>query len=246
MRKVDSGSSSLTHVRSRRTHWVRNAHVPSPAKKEATSLKVAGGKLFIAPLRLSGEQRATLLGPLEEQGVGDSESRGLFASALEYDLADYDALNKRELEPQRQEILTKTDNLLAELSRTAQNLGDHLARMDSETALQLQEGLHDGDRFKRTYGDAYIDSLQRELSRVAAATPSKTSARAAESPEPAVSKGARRFVLRAADAFSDCFELTATAQQGDPFLAAMKALVTSTGIDIPTDQVTLAEILRQA
>ena len=46
-------------------------------------------------------------------------------------------------------------------------------------------------------------------------------------------------MLRAADTFRDCFELATDAQPGSPFVTALEAIVTATGIRMPTDQPTL-------
>ena len=49
--------------------------------------KASAKKRFVEPYRLSDEQRDAMLAPLAERGLGDAESRDLFAAALAYDIA---------------------------------------------------------------------------------------------------------------------------------------------------------------
>jgi hypothetical protein len=84
--------SQRTH--SGRSYWVRNILAsardntpePSPPAK-GSSKSPTTRKRFVEPYRLSDEQRAAMLAPLAERGIGDPESRELFAAALAYDLA---------------------------------------------------------------------------------------------------------------------------------------------------------------
>jgi len=60
---------------------------------------------------------------------------------------------------------------------------------------------------------------------------------------PAYSGEARRFILRVADAFEDCFELAPDTRPDSPFPSALDAIVTTTNIGVPTDQDALTRIL---
>lgn len=245
MSKVGSTSPLSTRVSSGRTYWVRNG-IAMPAGDDQptpTPPKPPGGKRFVEPYRLTDEQRATLIAPLADMGIGDAESRGLFAAAMEYDLAGCRALTEPAPDPVPRPAPTGTEGALAELAQAAQSLAELIERMDDSTATRLQQCLADTDRFKRRYDQDYLKSLRCELLRVAGA--GRLAERpAAPSPSP-LSEEARRFVLRAADAFGDCFELTASAGPGTPFAAAIAAIVAATGVQIPTDLQALSQILAQ-
>jgi len=79
-----------------RSYWVRNILASTRDNADAAETNpTAKGvpkppptkKRFVEPYRLSDEQRAGMLAPLAELGVGDPGSRELFAAALAYDLA---------------------------------------------------------------------------------------------------------------------------------------------------------------
>jgi hypothetical protein len=254
-------------------------------------------KRFVEPYRMSDEQRDAMLAPLAEFGLGDAESRGLFAAALAYDIATCYELTTAEPRPEPEpepvpetspkvlqavaqgggrparskgrapaaepEVLPAVPPALAELAEAARTLSGRLQALDAESRTRLFQALHQGDRFQRGYDDAYLLALTGELARLAeGAAPEPVSAAtavagaelpAAVAPPPAPKKvpaprpspAARQFIIRAADAFEECFDQAPTAQVGGAFAAMLKALAVATGIRIPTDARNLAEILRQ-
>jgi hypothetical protein len=232
------GSSSSTGTRSGRTYWVRRHIAPPPEEGKPSAPKKRKGQRFVQPYRLTEEQRTKLLKPLEEKGIGDPESRDLFAAAMEYDLAGCQALAEPEPPKPRRPAPAKQDPALAALMMTAKALVEQIAGLDAGARSRLLAALKEGDRFKRDYTCDYLAALGAELSRIATAAPAPK-----RPAPPALSADVRRFILRASDAFADCFEQKATAQRGSPFAAAIKALVAATGIPVPTDGQTLAEIL---
>lgn len=243
---MGSDTPPISRLRSGRTYWVRRTPVP-PVEAEPASPsppKRPTGKRFVEPYRLSDEQRAAIAAPLAELGIGDAESRDLFAAAMEYDLAGCRDLASPEPQPPaRKAKPSAEERRLRALAEAAQALADQLAGLDPKASERLALALSETDRFKRSYGDDYLRALRCELQRIAAAAPEPASVRAAPPPEPELPESARRFVLRAADAFGDCFETKASAQRGSPFLAALKAIVTATGVRVPQDARTVAEIL---
>ncbi|MEA3276636.1 MAG: hypothetical protein U9Q81_15350 [Pseudomonadota bacterium] len=249
MSKVGSRSSPSARARSGRSYWVRGALSPSQVGDNPPSPKTSGGKRFVEPYRLSEEQRAAVLTPLEGEGIGDPASRELFAAALEYDLGTWRQIVEPEPKPKRPKVRpasNKADEALAELSKAAQILAEQLDRLDDGSTKQLQQGLKGTDRFKRSYGEDYLRSLRCELLRVAGAgQPTRQQAEAPPS-RPAISDSARDFLLRAAHVFGECFEITATAEPGAPFLTAIRAIVAATDVEVPTDRRTVSLILKQA
>jgi hypothetical protein len=254
-------------------------------------------KRFVEPYRLSDGQRDAMLAPLEERGLGDAESRGLFAAALAYDIATCYELTTSQPVPEptpasvpetspkvlqavaqggtrpgrdkgrapaaEPEVLPIVPPALAELAEVAKTLSGRLQALDTESRTRLFQTLHQVDRFHRGYDDAYLRALTGELARLAeGAAPQPTAVATAEAgpelpaapapppapkkvPAPKPSPAARQFIIRAADAFEECFDQAPTAQVGGPFAAMLKALAVATGIRIPTDARSLAEILRQ-
>jgi hypothetical protein len=128
------------------------------------------------------------------------------------------------------------------LATAAAALADALTALEPTAADRLLAGLKQADRFKRDYSADYLDALRGELARIA--TAAEPPVAAPEPPRPApLPEEAKRFILRAADAFRDCFEQKPTAEPDSPFLVALGAVVTATGIPIPTDPQTLAQVL---
>lgn len=317
--------SVIQRAHSGRSYWVRNipgagdpdanaqSHAgsghpeppgvhPSPPSPARGMQKAIPKKRFVEPYRLSDGQRDAMLAPLAERGLGDAESRGLFAAALAYDIATCYELTTSQPAPEQApeptpapvpeaspkvlqavaqgggrpgrgkgraptaepEVLPTVPAALAGLAEAARTLSGRLQVLDTESRTRLFQALHQGDRFQRGYDDAYLMALTGELARLAeGAAPQPAAVATAEAgpeipaalpppptpkkvPVPKPSPAARQFIIRAADAFEECFDQAPTAQVGGPFAAMLKALAVATGIRIPTDARSLAEILRQA
>lgn len=257
-----------------RHYWVRN--IPDQTEDDAVVTAVGKGvsqppntsatpkKRFVEPYRLSDEQRTALLAPLAERGIGDAESRELFAAALAYDLATCYELAGPEPEtpcaPPETEVPAKVrkpaplDAALVSLAQAAATLADCLDALDPGARDRLLQGLRETDRFQRGYDDAYLTALRGELLRVATglsatattpptAEPAPPAVKKAAAPKP--SPAARQFIARAAGAFEECFDQAPNAQVSGPFIAMLKALVAVTGVRIPTDARSLAVLLKQ-
>lgn len=264
---------------------------PTPGKGMP---KASGKKRFVEPYRLSDEQHDAMLAPLAERGLGDAESRELFAAALAYDIATCYELTAAESIPEPESeappmvaraatqgearpargkgrapvaepaALLAVPPALVDLAEAARTLSGRIQALDAEAKASLFQTLHDADRFQRGYDEAYLMALTGELARlvegvapqpvVVATAEATTETPVALAPIPAPRKvpapkpspAARQFIIRAADAFEECFDQAPTAQVGGPFTAMLKALVMATGIRIPTDARNLAEILRRA
>ncbi len=271
--------SQRTH--SGRHYWVRNipdqtgdstaVSATSKGLSQSPSNPSAPKKRFVEPYRLSDEQRAAMLAPLAERGVGDTQSRELFAAALAYDLATCYELTVANSEPETPCVPRETETpapakakerkpaqlhpALASVAQAAAALAECLDALDPSARSRLLQGLHETDRFQRGYDDAYLTALHRELLRVAtslsateatppAAEPAPPAAKKVAPPKP--SPAARQFIARAAGAFEECFDQVPNAQVSGPFIAMLKALVAVTGVRIPTDARNLAQLLKQA
>lgn len=216
--------------------------------EKAAPSRPPGGKRFVQPYRLSEAQRAEMFAPLEQNGIGDDESRRLFAAALEYDLASCRQLTDLEDDTapvEGHQAAEQRDEAIAEIAKTAQRLAQQIEQLEGEASQRLQRGLEDADRFQRSYGEKYLESLRCELLRVAGTgglpeMPEKTAPH-----EPPIPDDARRFILRAADAFEACFELTPTTEPDSAFRTAIEAIVAATGIRVPTDVSSLTRALER-
>jgi hypothetical protein len=271
--------SQRTH--SGRRYWVRN--IPALAGDSTAPNATAKGvppsqtspspkKRFVEPYRLTDEQREAMLAPLAERGIGDPESRELFAAALAYDLATCYELTvaNPESEPAVAEAPTPTpdkalarsakqakplDPALADLAKAAEALAGRISALDANTQGRLLQGLREEDPFRRGYDEAYLAALSGELMRVATGlrVPTHSSADAATPPSPPPKKAvapkpspaARQFIARAAGAFDECFDQAPTALADGPFAAMLKALIKVTGVRIPSDTRNLALLLKQ-
>jgi hypothetical protein len=189
--------SQRTH--SGRSYWVRN--ILAATRDTADTSPTARGapkshptkKRFVEPYRLSDEQRVAMLAPLADRGIGDPESRDLFAAALAYDLATCYELTVANPEqaavqvpdeaaaPQTGQAPAKsqarkaaravaTDPALAELAQAAGALAVRLDALGAEVRTSLLQGLREGDRFRRGYDDDYLSALRGELLRMALLT----------------------------------------------------------------------------
>ncbi len=243
MSKARDNTSEPNIAANKGRHWVRKT-TKTPSQAEAGT-KTRKRQRFVEPYRLSDEQRAAMLIPLERLGIGDEETRSLFSAALEYDLASC-----RDTIGQAEDAATDPeppspgpeDLHLSALHHAAQALADSLKALDEAPKTRLQQALKDSDRFRRSYDDEYFSMLRYELLRLAAV------AKPVQQPEPPakplVSESARQFVVRAADAFEECFDTKATARVNGPFLLTLKAIVTAIGIRIPTDAGSVATLLK--
>lgn len=244
---MPSDPPPISRLGSGRSYWVRRTSPPPPEAERSSPPKRPAGKRFVEPYRLSDEQRAAIIAPLAALGVGDEESRSLFAAAMEYDLAGCRELASAEPpQPARRPKPKPSadERSLRELAAAAQALAEQLAGLTPAAAERLRLALSETDRFKHGYGDEYLQALRCELQRIAGTTASKGPEQAAPPPpKPEVPEAAQRFVLRAADAYADCFETKPSPQRGSAFLDTLKAIVSATGVRVPTEPRAVAEIL---
>ncbi len=235
--------------------WTGGKRIPPPDSgkiaptRKSTPPGKPAGKRFVEPHRLSAEQRDELSYALHENGIGDAESRRLFATAMEYDLAGckVPAKQGRLSKPiPGRRVRTRSDDALADMASSAQILADRLANLTDALSARLQQGLSESDRFGRTYGNDYLASLHRGLTHLArAGARQATPDQDPDQSEPAVPEEMLVFIRRAAGTFHECFEQQPTVEHGSPFMVAIRAIADTTGIDIPTDRGTVARALEK-
>jgi hypothetical protein len=154
---------------------------------------------FLEPYRLSEEHRAALIQLLFAGAVGDAESRELFASAIEYDIANARQALAREEPPATEgpaapqpvveqfsepmaalapETLEQPGDakpsLPADLAYASRSLAERIAGLEAPIRDAIAESLRTQDPFCRTYDGAYLAALCAELSRLADAVEGQT------------------------------------------------------------------------
>lgn len=240
MSKAREDTSAPNKTVKKGRYWIHNT-TKTPNQSEAKPRK---RPRFVEPYRLSNEQRSAMLVPLERLGIGDEETRSLFSAAMEYDLASCHGKGEQaEAAATNPKPHPSADEIsLTALHHAAGDLAERLKALDETSKARLQQTLKETDRFRRTYDDEYFGVLRYELLRLAAV------AKPPEQPDPPakppISEVAQRFIVRAADAFEECFDTKATARVRGPFLLTLKAIAAATGIQVPTDASSIAELLK--
>lgn len=248
-----------------RSYWVR-AHLPDqldpdPAETaEVPPPRPPKGQRFLEPRRFSPAQRQRLLQALSDHHIGDEESRALFLAAIEYDLASCKIPEPApevrippvsELAPAP--LPLPPDPVLEELATQAGNLARSVAALDDHRRQGLRQRLEETDCFARGYGEAYFAILERELEHLASAClaltptpsllPTPSPAPGPPPAAPALAPAWRDFLSRVANAFGECFEVEPRGEAGSPFPLTLEALSEATGLLLPLDQDSLAEVL---
>ncbi len=201
MGKVAPEPSVSQRTHSGRSYWVRNVLASTRDNAAADTSHTAKGvpkptttkKRFVEPYRLSDEQRAGMLAPLADRGIGDPESRELFAAALAYDLAtcyELTVANADQVAPHpsdevnaqragqkpakstarqagRKVALEPAPAELVDLAEVSRALAGRIDALGAEARTSLLRGLSEGDRFHRGYDDDYLAALRGELLRIA-------------------------------------------------------------------------------
>jgi len=262
MRKAISDRITPTKEASGRRYWMRAT--PGGAKAPANDL---GGNRssktrFLEPYHLSGESRAALLERLAAAGVGDPESRELFASAIEYDIANARQAGVQDQTPPPVSVppIAVVDRApaprpdhdnsgLAELAAKARSVADHIDGMYESARASLGTALRATDPFQRGYDQGYFEALCAELRRMAGAAANLPEFAPAFNPppapppapaEPPVSAGARRFLRRVARVYEEVLESKASLEPEGPFLETLQMVTQEAGIPLPRDPDVLA------
>lgn len=191
MRKAISNGKPQEKEGSGRRYWMRaNPVLPKAGPFEGTKKRPPKAR-FLEPYRLSGERRAALIQLLRAGEVGDAESRELFASAIEYDIASARAALAREgppaparpepviegaldsepdLAPAPDGVTKSVEaqpHLPGDLAHTARSLAERIAGLGTAVCAAITDSLQARDPFRRGYDGAYLMALCAELGRLA-------------------------------------------------------------------------------
>lgn len=270
MRKAVTKGALTGKEGSGRRYWMRAGPMPTKAPSHS---EVAGKRTsktrFLEPYRLSEAQRSTLIRVLTAGDIGDTESRELFASAIEYDIANArQALAREGTEPASglaaaepatdspSESLTETIStdrpIPADLAETARSLAQRIAGLDEPTRNAIAESMHEQDAFRRRYDSAYFEALHAELTRLADAVTvaQRTPPAITAQPPNAIAKtrplgeAARRFLRRLARVYEEVLESPAAPTTEGTFYAILQLVSEEAGIVLPQDPAEVASVLQ--
>lgn len=191
MRKALSSENPPVKEGSGRRYWMRASPIGPKAIAGEPSGKRGQKARFLEPYRLSQARRGTLIDLLASGGVSDRDGRELFASAIEYDIANARQTLARELPlpapPQTSEqpaadascpneqpkAVAKGPALPADLAHTARSLAERIAGLDGRAKAAIVEVVQALDPFGRRYDGTYLEVLGVELRRLADAVGSE-------------------------------------------------------------------------
>ena len=190
MRKAVTNGSTTPKDAGRRRYWVRTPGEPPAGSGERRGESGRPQKArFLEPYHFSDAEREALAGALAAGKVGDHESRDLFISAIEYDLASL-----RQSEPARAAPRTPPEappppvetapaapaaapagapaaaaeaTAQSPVARAARALAQSLGALESGHRAALAQSLGASDPFGREYPDRYFEILEAELTRLA-------------------------------------------------------------------------------
>jgi hypothetical protein len=182
-------------------------------------------------------QREEILRAIERLDIGDDEGRRIFVFALEYELAQFEAL-KASAGAAEPAAMPAAAPQLTTVTEGARSLLETLRTLEPAAEQILLEALSTSDRFDRRHERGYLDALERELECLAG-LPATT----ATGPEPTLPTAERRFVRTLAKAYHDCFESQATPEPRGPFARLIQTLLPPLGIDIELSGAQLRDIL---
>ena len=273
MRKALSSENPSVKEGSGRRYWMRASPIGPKAVAGESAGKRGQKARFLEPYRLSQARRATLIDLLERGCISDRDGRELFASAIEYDIANARQTLAREMRPpappqtteqpadapcpnEQPEAMAKGPALPADLAHTARSLAERIAGLDGPMRTAIVEAVQALDPFGRSYDGTYLDSLGVELRRLAeavASEPRDPDPTAAEPPvpvpvalDPPLDEGARRFLRRVARVYEEVLESTADPASGGTFEAVLRLASEEAGIVLPRDPAALADALQAA
>jgi hypothetical protein len=269
MRKAVAKGALTGKEGSGRRYWMRAGPMPTKAPSHS---EVAGKRTsktrFLEPYRLSESQRSALIRVLTAGDIGDTESRELFASAIEYDIANaQQALAREGTEPASElaasepasgapseplpEAISTDPPIPADLAEAARSLAERIAGLEEPTRSAIAKSMHEQDAFHRGYDSAYFEGLHAELTRLADAvtvalrTPHPITAQPPKeiAKSRPLGEAARRFLRRLARVYEEVLESPADPAPEGTFFAVLRLVSEEVGIVLPQDPAEVASAL---
>jgi hypothetical protein len=270
MRKAVTKGTLTGKERSGRSYWMRAGPVgpKAPSNNDAQGKRASKAR-FLEPYRLAEAQRSALIRILAAGDIDDAEGRELFASAIEYDIANARQALAREGAPPKSELpapepaaslspeslpkpISPDPSLPTELADSARSLAAHIAALDEPVHNAIAKAMHEQDAFQRGYDSAYFVALHAELMRLAEAA-----AAAFQAPHPTTSQppnptpptrplgeAARRFLRRVARVYEEVLETPANPAPGGTFESVLHLVSEEAGIVLPQDPAEVVSALQ--
>lgn len=213
-----------------------------------------GSFIDLAPL--TEEQKAAMAKALFKHKVGDAESCMLFVRAMEYELHTYREAAAEEAEaaalhqpapPQPAAAFAADSPELAVIAHAARELAALLEALPYEAQHGLLDNLETQDPMQRGYDQRYLQQMQIESLRLAAAcgeTAQAAAPAAAETHEAArhqaaESAASQHFAASLVHMFEECFERAPTADPEGDFAKALGVISEGTGVPMRLDRAAL-------
>lgn len=225
---------------------------PDPAEPPRNALRRKRKTHFLEPFRLARAARADLIEGLSEHGIGDAESRDLFAAAVEYGIASCRSASSAppvSPRPPTRPVEDTTHRIRA-LATAATGLADQFEQLDATARADLGRLLRGSDPFDRPHEAAYLSAIERELRRIAAAAssaeqaqPADTAPTAAAAP-PQSTRATGRLVARIADAYEACFETKASDDPSAAFIPVLRRVAAAADISLPVSDAELTALIQ--
>lgn len=195
---------------------------------------------FVKPRFFEPKQQEAVESALRRLSIGDAEGRRIFVLALEYELAEYE---KSAAEASEQQSMPAGTEMLSDLGSAAAEISGLLSDLVSTQAEALCDQLSTTDPFSRRFDRDYVAALAAENNRVAAAC------REMETQPVSGNRGLgvaeSHFIALVAQAYAECFEISVTTGENDPFFKLLVRIMEISGIDFPISEEVLAGVLRQ-
>ena len=180
--------------------------------------------------RVLDEHRQQVLDrALQSLGLGDEEGRRIFLLALGYELDDLvPRIADRLAEPPPPRV--DRPAFCSKLERGAQVLSELISSLGEAERATLLQRLNEADRFGHRFETEYLDSLNAELTRLAAvcATPEPPAP-----PDPASDPLVQQLVGLIAKAYDECFESVPSADVHGPFARLLATIFRQARFDLP-------------
>lgn len=212
-----------------------------------------GGDHFVAPWRLTEQEKSAVSAALEKRKIGDALGRRIFVGALEYELSEFRVAEAAQpgSKPARKPAAPQADaSVLEAIERMARELAAKLGEIPEDQEPSLLATLEAHDEMGRGYSTRYLDVLFQEASRLAEACGLAASALAAPveppktEPAPGPSPAMLKLLGSLTHVFEECFEQVPTASPRGEFAASLKAVSDAVGLDIPRTGEVLAQVVK--
>jgi len=202
-------------------------HNPTPEQTQEAEIRPPRGSRFVAPVRLTDEQKQQIVQALGQSRIGDEESRILFAGAAEYELAALRRYGRFDEPRTGEPPKAPAGPVLSGLRAAAEEVLEQLSNMPAERLAALENRTAASPKRAR---EGWVLLLRCELARLARNCEGAPQVAAPPAgPElPRVDPSAsRRFTASLARTFEECFDQKTSSEDGAAAFRLALDLITS-------------------